>query len=215
MSLLYLIRHGETAANAVGEGLGRRDVPLSPFGREQAHCLAERFASVPIDAVLSSPLRRALEVSRPIAERHGLAVDIRPELTEMDVGATDGLTSAEIRERFPEFIAAWTGENPAPVRMPGGESLQDLAARVLPLAEELLHGPDRVIVLVSHNFTLRVLLCLLLALPLESFRTFRLDLASVTTVSIQHGRTVIQALNDVCHLEDALNLGGPARSVAT
>lgn len=215
MSLLYLIRHGETAANAAGEGLGLRDVPLSPFGREQARCLAGRFASVPIDAVLSSPLRRALEPARLIAESHGLAVEVRPELIEMDVGATDGLSYAEIRERFPDFIAAWSGDNPAVVRMPGGESLQDLAARVLPLAEELLHSPERVVVLVSHNFTLRVLICLLLGLPLESFRTFRLELASVTTVSIQHGRAVIQALNDVCHLEDALNLGGPARSVAT
>jgi broad specificity phosphatase PhoE len=214
MSLLYLVRHGETNHNAEERGLGRADVPLSERGLEQVRLIAARFARVPLDAVLSSPLQRALAIARTIAEQHALAVDIRPELTELDVGDTEGLAYAEIRTRFPDFYAAWTGDNPVHVPMPGGESIAALAERLAPLADELLGGPDRVMVIVSHNFTLRVLVCLLLGIPVANFRNFRLDLGSVTTISVQHGRAAIQALNDVCHL-DALNLSPAARSVST
>lgn len=213
MSLLYLVRHGETNHNSEGRGLGHADVPLSPLGCEQARLLASRFERVPLDGVLSSPLERAAAVARTIAEPHGLPVEVRPELIELDVGETEGLTFAEIRERFPAFYAAWTGDDPVAVSMPGGESIADLAARLAPLAAELSTGPERVLVIVSHNFALRVLVCQLMGIPLVSFRNFRLDLASVTTLSIQHGRAAIQALNDTCHLE-SLNLAAPARSVS-
>jgi alpha-ribazole phosphatase len=214
MSLVYLVRHGESDHNAQERGLGRADVPLSERGLEQAKLIAARFARVPLDAVLSSPLQRALVIARAIAEQHALAVDIRPELTELDVGEIEGLAYAEIRDRFPDFYAAWTGDDPVDVAMPGGESIAGLAERLAPLARDLLDGPDRVIVVVSHNFTLRVLVCLLLGIHIASFRNFRLDLGSVTTISIQHGRAAIQALNDVCHL-DALNLSPAARSVSS
>ncbi len=213
MSLLYLVRHGETNHNSEGRGLGRADVPLSPRGREQAALLARRFERVPLDGVLSSPLQRAAAVARAIAEPHALPVDIRPELTELDVGETEGLSYAEIRERFPAFYAAWSGDDPVAVPMPRGESIADLAARLAPLAETLVAGPERVLVVVAHNFSLRILICQLMGIPLQSFRNFRLDLASVTTISIQHGRAAIQALNDTCHLE-SLNLAAPARSVS-
>jgi broad specificity phosphatase PhoE len=214
MSLLYLVRHGETNHNAEGRGLGRADLPLSDVGREQMRLIALRLNPVPLDRVLSSPLERAAAIARLIAGCHALALEVRPELTELDVGETEGMTFAEIRERFPGFYARWTGDDPVRVVMPGGESLADVAARLQPLAGELLSGPDRVTVILSHNFTLRVLICVLLAVPVACFRNFRLDLASITTLSIQRGRAAIQALNDVCHLE-ALNLAPPARSFST
>lgn len=215
MSLIYLVRHGETNHNAEARGLGRADVPLSPLGLQQAAALARRFERVPLDEIATSPLQRALAVARAIAAPHGLPVEILPELTELDVGITEGLTYPEIRQRFPEFFAAWSGDDPTSVCMPGGESLAHLAARLEPLAADLIHGPERVLVIVSHNFTLRVLVCLLLGIPIVNFRNFRVDLASVTTISIQHRRAAIQALNDTSHLESTLNLAGPARSVST
>jgi broad specificity phosphatase PhoE len=215
MSLVYLVRHGETTSNAESRGLGRADVPLSPVGLQQAAALARRFERVPLDEVASSPLQRALAVARAIAAPHGLPVEIVQDLAELDVGLTEGLTYPEMRERFPEFFAAWSGDDPANVRMPGGESLADLAARLQPVVADLIDGPDRVLVIVAHNFTLRVLVCLLLGIPLANFRNFRLDLASVTTISIQHRRAAIQALNDTSHLEAALNLAAPARSVSS
>ncbi|GIW13049.1 MAG: alpha-ribazole phosphatase [Tepidiforma sp.] len=214
MSLLYLVRHGQTNHNAEERGLGRADVPLSPLGRRQAEALARRFERVPLDAVLSSPLQRAADVARAIAAPHRLPVELLDALTELDVGDTEHLTYPEIRERFPDFYAAWTSDDPVNAAMPGGESIADLARRLAPLASDLLAGPDEVLVIVSHNFTLRVLVCLLLGAPLASFRNFRLDLASVTTISIQHRRAAIQALNDTSHLDKALNLAAPARSVS-
>lgn len=215
MSLIYLVRHGETNHNAEARGLGRADVPLSPLGLQQAAALARRFERVPLDEIATSPLQRALAVARAIAAPHGLPAEILPELTELDVGYTEGLTYPEIRQRFPEFFAAWSGHDPTSVCMPGGESLAALAARLELLAADLIHGPERVILIVSHNFTLRILVCLLLGIPIINFRNFRLDLASVTTISVQHRRAAIQALNDTSHLESTLNLAGPARSVST
>ena len=89
---LILARHGETASNRDGLGLGLQDVPLTEKGRHQAEALAEALAGVKIDAVYSSPLRRALDTAQAIASRHGLEVVVDEGLTEMDVGELDGLT---------------------------------------------------------------------------------------------------------------------------
>ena len=197
---LYLIRHGQTARNRDGLGLGWDDVPLTPLGELQVSALGRRLAAVPLDRVFSSPLGRALQTAEALIGGHGIPIEIREELTEMDVGECEGLTFAEMQERFPEFLTAWRSESAAAVRMPGGESLADVAERVDPFLAELRETSAQSVAVVSHNFVLKVILCRLLQLDLLKFRGLTVDVASLTTLSLRDGRVYVRALNDSCHL---------------
>ncbi len=198
--ILYLVRHGETAANRDGLGLGRSDLPLTARGSEQAAAIAAHLAATPLDRVYSSPLQRASVVASTIADGRAQSVELRHALIELDVGETDGLPIDLVRQHYPGFLAAWSGPDAASTRMPGGESLADLQARLIPFLDELAGLDAPAVAVVSHNFVLRVMLCHLLGLPILSFRSMTLDLGSVSTLSTRNGRTVIRSLNDTCHL---------------
>lgn len=198
--LLYLVRHGETGPNRDGLGLGRADVPLTARGLAQSEAVARRLAGDPITRILSSPLQRAATIASAIGRARGVAVELREELAEMDIGETEGLAFAEMRARFPDFLAHWTGPGAAGVRMPGGESLDDVRDRIVPLLAELRDGSEQAVAVVSHNFVIRVMLCELLGLPSSSFRSFGVELASVSAISLDHGRVNLRFLNDCCHL---------------
>jgi len=212
VTTLHLVRHGETAFNRDGKGLGQADVPLTELGERQAQAVGTAFAAVPVGRILSSPLVRAREVAGAISATTGVPVEIREALTEMDVGETEGLDFADMRARFPEFIRLWSGPHAVDTTLPGGESLRDVADRLAPILSELHSLEAGEVVLVSHNFVLKALLCALLEVPLENFRAFQMDLASITAVTLRNGRVAVRRLNDVCHL-DALNLVPAARSV--
>ena len=163
-------------------------------------------------SILSSPLVRARKVAEAISAVTAVPVEIREALTEMDVGETEGLDFADMRGRFPEFIHQWSGPHAVDTPLPDGESLRDVADRLGPVLAELRSFEAGEVVLVSHNFVLKALLCALLEVPLENFRAFQMDLASITAVTLRNGRVAVRRLNDVCHL-DALNLAPAARSV--
>jgi len=209
---IYLVRHGETAFNRDGKGLGRADEPLTEVGENQARLTGQAFANRPIGQVLTSPLSRARRVAEAIASNSGAPIEPRDSLVEMDLGSTEGVTYAETAARYPDFMRQWAGPGAAHAIFPGGESVAGVAARAAPVLAALPAHQEGRLVIVSHNFVLRALLCTLLDVPIENFRAFQLDLASITTVSIRGGRAAVGRLNDVCHLE-SLNLGPPARSV--
>lgn len=210
--ILYLVRHGETAHNRDGLGLGHADPPLTELGRAQAAALGARLAEVPVSRILSSPLTRAMETARAIAGERGIPLETRTELIELDAGQADGVPLAELRHSHPEFLHAWMGDAPADVPMPGGESLRDLARRLEPLTAELRHGGDGHVVAVSHNFVIKTLVCELLGVDLHRFRAIATDLAGLSTISITHRGASVAALNDCCHLQH-LNLELGSRSV--
>lgn len=198
---LTLVRHGETAHNRDGLGLGREDAQLTDLGLRQTAAAVERLAPEPVDRILTSPLTRAAAIASGLAERTGAPLEVREELTEMDVGETEGLPFAEMRVRFPDFLEAWRAPDPADVVMPGGESLAQVAARLEPLVDKLHAFPDdNRIVVVSHNFVLRLLICRLLGLEIGVFRAFSVGLASVSTLSLRAGQASLRSLNDRSHL---------------
>lgn len=202
---VFLVRHGETAFNRDGQGLGREDVALTELGHAQAAAVASRLAGHGVRRVLSSPLRRARDVAEAIAGQHVLAVESFDALAELDIGQTEGMDFAEMRRRFPEFLAAWAGPDGWRARMPGGESIEDLAARLVPIHHMLLAETTGDTVVVSHNFVLRTLLCMLLGIEIASWRSFQVDLASTSCVHVRNGRVGVGFVNDRCHLVN-LNL---------
>jgi broad specificity phosphatase PhoE len=199
--IVHLIRHGETDHNSGGLTLGRADVPLNERGRRQAAALGARFADQPLGAIYASPLVRAHETARAIAGERDIPLYVRDELLEMDVGETENITFAELRERYPDFLLEWGGDSPEAARMPGGETLAEVSARLDPFLADLRAITHDHIAVVSHNFVLKVMLCRLLDLNLGSFRAFATDVASLSTVVLRDGRVSIRVLNDRCHLE--------------
>jgi broad specificity phosphatase PhoE len=200
--LLILVRHGETESNRERLALGREDVPLNERGRRQAAALTASLAGVPATAIYASPLRRAVETARPLAEVLGLEVQVDDDLIEMAVGDLEGLSPRELSERYGDFLREWFSTQAGNLRMPGGESLQDVQDRAWAAIERLRERhPEETVVVVTHNFTIHAILCRALGLPLASFRRLRHDLAGKAVLELRDDRVIVISLNDTCHLE--------------
>jgi broad specificity phosphatase PhoE len=201
---LFLVRHGETESNSRGLALGRADVPLNENGRRQAVQVAAAMARESLLAVYSSPLSRTLETARAIAAQHDLAVQTEAGFIEMDVGAVEGLTFTEMRERYPELLADWVGGSGHLTVMPQGERLLDVQRRSTEaLSAVVKKHQDGAICIVTHNFVILSLLADVLAIDLAAFRRLRHAVAGMTTLEVVPGRrTRIIRLNDTCHLHD-------------
>jgi len=170
---LYLLRHGEVDPAWHGRIYGALDVPLSEGGKSEARRAAGRLAEVELGAVVSSGLTRTEFGAELIRAPRGLPAWTDPELRELERGAWAGLTLDELEAREPGAFAAWARQ-PAQSRPPGGESLEDLAARVRPRLghwRARFAGSD--LVLVVHGWVVRVVLCEVLGLDLD--RATRLD----------------------------------------
>jgi len=199
---LLLVRHGETAWNATGRFQGQMDIDLNDAGERQAFAVAERLASEEIHAIYASDLRRACDTAATIAARHPMAVQVDPRLREIDFGAWQGLTYAQMQEQDPEGLAAWNAdrENRCP---PRGESLSQVANRLSLLLDEIrLQYADHTVVLVSHGGTVRLVLCLLLGHPLSAYWQFEVDNTAIAEIELQDRGPVLIRWNDTHHLTD-------------
>jgi broad specificity phosphatase PhoE/ribonuclease HI len=200
---LLLVRHGETVLNAERRYSGRGDVPLSEIGVAQAAALGRRVAglSAPVDVVLSSPLARCVRTAEAIATatRSGPVV-IEPDLVECDFGEWEGLTFAEVRERYPDELAAWLGSTA--VAPPGGESFRDVAARARRVVSTLVSGETgRTVVLVSHVSPIKLMLRDALAATDAFLHRCYLDSAGMSTVDIwSDGGVAVRSVNETAHL---------------
>ncbi len=104
---LFCVRHGETSFNAEGRIQGQLDSQLSELGWRQCRWLADYFAPLSIDAVVASPLSRALDSAQAIAERLRLEVVVEPRLAEIHAGIFQGLAWRDIDARFPAEAVRW------------------------------------------------------------------------------------------------------------
>jgi alpha-ribazole phosphatase len=195
---LLLARHGETEYNRQWRYQGRTDLGLNRAGQRQAERLRQRLSQEPIDVIYASNLKRAAETAEIIARGRNFRVEFREELAELDFGRFEGMTYAEIVERYPDWqpsdynFAAY-----------GGESLEQLSQRLGAFEKELRsHNPtDDNILIIAHAGSLRVLLCQLLGIDIKNWRRFRLVPASLTVVEDFGKEPVLTLLNDASHLK--------------
>jgi broad specificity phosphatase PhoE len=168
---VFLIRHGETPYHAENRYAGRTDLPLTDRGHAQALELGEWAAAAKLTGIVSSPLCRARQTAEPAASKTGLDLVLDERLVEVDFGVADGLTAAEMRERFPAERAAFEAD-PYSHALPGGEAPSDALARGRAAVDELASGPrgERVLV-VAHGTFLRIVLCDLLEVPPRRYRS--------------------------------------------
>jgi len=153
---LWLARHGETAENAEGRILGRRDPPLSAAGIAQAEALAGRLKDAGIAAVWASPLRRARETAEIVGRAVGIEPVVLTDLVESDRGDWEGRRVAELADERPDLHAAFVAGDPS-FRFPGGESMAEQRARTRSALAAARAGPLPALV-VAHAGTIRAAL---------------------------------------------------------
>ena len=165
---VWLIRHGALPPNPERRFVGQQDTPLSEFGRRQALSWRQRLRDLPFAALVSSDLVRCVETALLIKGERDLPLVREPAFREISLGAWEGLTPAEVEERFPGAYAA-RGKDMARFRPEGGESFADAAARVLPAFDALLaRYAGQPLLIVGHMGSNRIILARCLALPLQN-----------------------------------------------
>lgn len=167
MTSLVLIRHGETDWNQEKRWQGQIDVPLNAAGLLQAEQIALTLKDIPLHAIYSSDLQRAVQTATPLALQKGLPVQVDPRLREIHQGDWQGLHIDEIRSRYKtEFEQR--KKNPLLVAPPGGETAMQVRQRVLAALQDILrfNPPDSRIAIVSHGFALAVILTSLQDTPI-------------------------------------------------
>lgn len=189
-----LLRHGQTAWNAERRFQGQSDIPLDATGQAQAQRAARLLAGLHPDMIVSSDLTRAASTAAPLARLTGLDVILDKDLRERHGGAWEGLTDAEIRQRYPAEHATWTppdGEPGAAVADRVAGALHRVAAAVSDdaVSDDARPGGSGLAVVVSHGAALRLGMSRLLGMPEEIFGALGpLSNCSWSVLGLRHGR---------------------------
>ena len=183
---LVLLRHGETEWTISGRHTGRTDIQLTEAGREEARAAGGRIAGMRFDRVITSPMERAVETCRLAGFGDGATTD--DALLEWDYGDYEGVTTAEIQEKVPDWSLFDQG-------CPGGESAADVGARVDPLVDAARSGEGNWL-FAAHGHVLRVVGARWVGLPPEDGVLLNLGTAAVCVLGFEHGRPVITHWNE-------------------
>lgn len=201
MTRMILVRHGETAWNQELRFQGHMDIPLSEKGLEQAGRLSARMASEKLDAFYASDLSRAMETARITADPHGREVNPVPELRETNFGCWEGLTYNEIMGKYAKEMNLFR-EDPLVNRIPGGETLQEVADRCMAGINRIIAGhPDQTVLVAAHGGAIKVVICSVLGVDLRDYWKFKQDNVALNIIEFYHNdRAIICRLNDTAHL---------------
>ena len=201
MAEIILARHGETVWNIEKIYRGRSDVVLDELGIKQAERLGEYLSNYVLEAIYSSPLKRALDTANIIARYQKIDVQIAEGLVDFDYGDWQRLPEREVKSLYPVLLNEWHN-NPHKVRVPGGESLEDVRKRAVDVINDVLSNHHESVVLVSHRVVNKVLICSLLGLDNSHFWNIKQDVGGITAFNYIDGRFVLTKHNDTSHLKE-------------
>ena len=209
---VHLIRHGVTESNRQRRYMGRSDEGLSSEGRRQVRQLALRGATLDIEAVYSSPLRRARDTAEIVGQPYHLRPELAADFTELDLSRWEGLTANQIEARDGEAWQTWCAD-PARLQLPGIEPFTVLQQRVRRGIEGLLRQhAGGTIAVVTHDGIVRMAVLECLGISLSLYRAMPIDNTGLTTLDFAPERTYLRRLNDIGHLREHTHLAaaGPA-----
>ena len=201
MTKLILARHGETVWNVEKIYRGRTDVNLDEVGIKQAELLGKYLSNWKLEAIYSSPLKRALDTANMVARYQKVGVHVAEGLVDLDYGEWQSLPEQEVKRLYPALHYEWRN-NPHKVKMPGGESLEDVRKRAIEVVNDVLSRCQGSILLVSHRVVNKVLICSLLGLDNSHFWNINLDVGGITIFNYADGRFVLTRHNDTSHLRE-------------
>ncbi len=182
---LLLVRHGQTPMTAARRfsGGGVEGPSLDDTGRQQAQRAAELLAQSGAVAVVASPMRRTRETADAIAQRLGLAMRIDDSWRELEFGAWEGLTLAEITEKYPDEAARWLTSSD--VRPPGGETIDEVVRRIAVARDKAVaRNPGQPIIVVTHSMPVRSMVAMTLEAPARAVLRLQPAPGSVTEIQV-------------------------------
>lgn len=162
--------------------------------------MASRLTDSGITAVFASPLSRTMQTAETIGTILGVQVTPMDALIDFDYGAWQGLTPSEVENRYPGMHQQWL-DDPASLRIPGGESLLDVRQRVIAgLGQLLKTHQGQAIVLVTHKVVCKIMLLTILDLDNSHYWRLEQDTGAISIFEERHGQYVLTLMNDTCHL---------------
>jgi phosphoserine phosphatase len=201
VTTILLVRHGHVPGIAPERFRGRTDIELTERGVAEARRTADWIARLwQPTIVYTSPLKRCMDTGTAIAEQCEVSVEILPSLNDIDYGEWLWRTHDAIAEECPELYRRWR-KSPHLMRIPRGESLQELVARAadaLRLAIE--KHPTETIVMVGHDSVNRALLLQLLDQPLSAYWKLSQEPCAINVISMASDRVVAVRMNETKHL---------------
>ena len=201
MTSIYLIRHGQTAWNKEEIFRGRTDVPLNEIGMREAELAGEYLKDKEIHVIYSSPLSRAWQTAQKIAQFQNLEVQPLNGIIDMSFGRWEGHSLQEIQKNDGELYRQWR-EEPHRVRIPGGESLDEVRIRTMAALEEMIQlHPGKTLVLVSHRVITKVLICGILGIDNSHFWQIGQDTTAINLIQQRNGKYILSLMNETCHLK--------------
>jgi len=199
---ITVVRHGETVWNADGRQQGHLDSDLSPLGLQQAGAIADCLATREFDALYSSDLGRAFHTAEFIAQITGHEIVTDQRLRERNLGIFQGLTFAEVQQRYPAEYTRFISHDPDYV-IPDGESIRQRGERAVGGIEEIASNhPGETVVIVAHGGVLSDLFRHALGIPLTEPRRYKLFNASINTFYVNNGNWMLGTWGDVHHLKN-------------
>lgn len=205
MTIIFIARHAETDWNRRKRVQGGgSDTPLNETGLRQVRCLAGRLASEKLEAIVSSPLKRARATAEAIGREHGaVKIELDRDLREIDAGELEGVLASEFGGSLGRLLTEVTTDDLP--RLPGGESLTDVRERVWRVVQGLASRfPDGEVLIVSHYFTILSLVCRVLELPPQAISRFRMNTGSLTIIQVDGNAAKLVTFNEACFQVDSL-----------
>ena len=202
---ILLIRHGETAWNAVRRLQGHIDIPLNAEGERQAGALARALAAEPVDVIVSSDLMRARQTAQAVAaQRGGATVQVDANLRERCYGVFEGMLYTEAERQYPVDFALWQARDIDAVMPPGervAESFRQFYARATSaVAEWAERHPGKIIAMVAHGGVLECAYREAVGMQLDSPRDFQVKNASINRFTFSDGKLALTSWGEVEHL---------------
>ncbi|MEY4063335.1 MAG: hypothetical protein RIT09_1128 [Pseudomonadota bacterium] len=211
MTVIYLIRHGETMWNREKRLQGHIDIGLNDVGHQQAERLAKSLVDKKISAIISSDLSRAIDTAKPIALHHQLELNLDPALRERHYGVMQGLSHQEIADHHPENHQAWKKRD-IHFQPENGESLAQFNDRVVTaIASWAKKYAGQEIAIVAHGGVLDCLNRAARKVALDVARDFEILNASLNTLTYRDEQFALVHWGDVNHLTESQ--GQPSKSL--
>lgn len=204
VTTVYLIRHCQSMGNIQHRFQGRFDAAVSPDGEKQLALLGLRFRNEPLDAIYTSPLKRARATAEAIAQYHPeLEIREDPGLIEIDCGRMENLLLAEVAEQFPETARHWD-EAPDLCHFPGGETMEQVYQRVNQALDRIIRENEgRKVAVATHGGVLRNIFARVSYGELIGIRKSEVfGNTGVSTLLAEGGALRWESVNDLSHLPE-------------
>lgn len=203
VTTILLIRHGETDWNRERIFRGVFDIPLNDNGRDQARLAAEALRLDKIDAAYTSPLSRAVETADIVLEPHGINATLHQGLLDFDYGDWTGKRESDVTKRWPEEHATWNSR-PHSIRVPGGDTLQDVFDRTFGAMEAVAKEHDgQTVALFAHRVVNKLLVIGALGLNLDRFPFIVQGNCCINKFVRTESGYIIEFINDTAHVRNA------------